>query len=355
MPAEQKTEKATPKRRRDERKKGNIFKSNDAVSVLVMLSSFFVIWLTAPMIAENIYDFFVYCMNIPTDQPVSSTAPELRNMIDKFITTFAVSAGPIIITAITVGVGSTLYQTKMLVTFEPIKPKLSHLNPLQGIKRLFSIRSVVDAVKGILKIVIILSLLYRYIGSVAELLSKYMYTDLLSSASHLYGSAFEVVIQISIAFVVLAGADIYFQWWDYERKLKMSKQEVKEEYKQMEGDPKIKAKIKEAQRNLARSRMMQKVPTADVVVRNPTHFAVALRYRSESDAAPIVLAKGQDELALRIIAVAEENNVLIVENVPLARALYASTELDREIPSELYNAVAEVLVYLYRLDGRIKN
>jgi flagellar biosynthetic protein FlhB len=130
----------------------------------------------------------------------------------------------------------------------------------------------------------------------------------------------------------------------------MSKQEIKEEYKQTEGDPQVKGKIKEVQRQRAQTRMMQQVPQADVVIRNPTHFAVALRYKPETDNAPIVLAKGQDELALRIVQVAEENHVAVMENVPLARALYAQTELNREIPPELYGAVAEVLVYIFRLN-----
>ena len=157
-----------------------------------------------------------------------------------------------------------------------------------------------------------------------------------------------------MAYIVLAGADIFYQWWDYERQLRMSKQEIKEEFKQTEGDPKIKGKIKETQRRMAQSRMMQQVPKADVVIRNPTHFAVALRYHPDKDEAPVVLAKGQDELAARIVQKAEESHVAVVENVPLARALYATTELNQEIPPELYNAVAEVLVYLYRMDGKLK-
>lgn len=153
--------------------------------------------------------------------------------------------------------------------------------------------------------------------------------------------------------MVLAALDYLYQWWDYEREMKMSKQEVKEEYKQIEGDPQIKGKIKEMQRRMAQQRMMQQVPQADVVIRNPNHFAVALRYKLGVDSAPVVLAKGMDELALRIVRVAEEHSVVVIENVPVARALYAQTELNHEIPPELYSAVAEVMVYIYKLDGRI--
>ena len=161
-----------------------------------------------------------------------------------------------------------------------------------------------------------------------------------------------MVLCIVLAFAVVAALDYFYQWWDYERQLRMSKQEIKEEYKQTEGDPQIKGKIKENQRKMAQRRMMQQVPKADVVIRNPTHFAVALRYDPDRDNAPIVLAKGQDELALRIVRVAEENKVEVVENVPLARALYAQAELDREIPPELYGAVAEVLVYIFKLSKK---
>ena len=152
-----------------------------------------------------------------------------------------------------------------------------------------------------------------------------------------------------IACVAIAARDFLYQWWDYERQLKMSKQEIKEEYKQTEGDPQVKGKIKQIQRERAQRRMMQQVPSADVVIRNPTHFAVALRYKPDQDNAPVVLAKGQDELALRIVKTAEEHKVAVIENVPLARSLYAEAELDREIPPELYGPVAEVLVYIFRL------
>ena len=184
--------------------------------------------------------------------------------------------------------------------------------------------------------------------------ANYLYTDLSTACAHLVQVAASMVIRICIAFVALAALDFIYQWWDYERQMKMSKQEVKEEYKQLEGDPQVKGKIKELQRRRAQSRMMQQVPGADVVIRNPTHFAVALRYKPEQDSAPIVLAKGQDAIALRIVAIAEENQVAVMENVPLARALYAQTELNQEIPPQLYGPVAEVLVYIFRLNEKKK-
>lgn len=176
--------------------------------------------------------------------------------------------------------------------------------------------------------------------------------DLVPATVFILNDCMKLVLRIGIAFIAISVLDYFYQWWEYERQLKMSKQEVKEEYKQMEGDPQIKGKIKENQRRMAMSRMMQAVPSADVIIKNPTHFAVALRYDTEKDAAPVVVAKGQDELALRIIKTAEDNHVHVIENKPLARALYATTELNREIPAEFYGTIAEILVYVYKLNNK---
>ena len=349
-----KTEKATPKKRRDERKKGNVFFSNDAVSVAVLLASFFVLKLTATPMVEQIYRFLQYAMGLVAGAAHTGLQDNLSGLVLEMLKTFLFAAGPVLGTTAVVAVAATFFQTKLLVSGEALKPKFSRINPLQGIKRLFSLRSVIEALKGILKITVLLFLIYQFLVGIVDTFTKYLHTDLAVACAHLVDEGFQMVMQIAIAFVVLAGADVFYQWWDYERQLRMSKQEIKEEYKQMEGDPQVKGKIKEVQRRMAQSRMMQQVPKADVVIRNPTHFAVALRYHPETDGAPIVLAKGQDELAGRIVRKAEEHHIAIIENVPLARALYATAELNREIPPELYNAVAEVLVYLYRMDEKLK-
>lgn len=349
-----KTEKATPKKRRDERKKGNVFFSNDAVSVAVLLASFFVLKLTATPMVEQIYRFLQYAMGLVAGAAHTGLQDNLSGLVLEMLKTFLLAAGPLLATTAVVAVAATFFQTKLLVSGEALKPKFSRINPLQGIKRLFSLRSVIEALKGILKITVLLFLIYQFLVGIVDTFTKYLHTDLAVACAHLVDEGFQMVMQIAIAFVVLAGADVFYQWWDYERQLRMSKQEIKEEYKQTEGDPQVKGKIKEVQRRMAQSRMMQQVPKADVVIRNPTHFAVALRYHPETDGAPIVLAKGQDELAGRIVRKAEEHHIAIIENVPLARALYATAELNREIPPELYNAVAEVLVYLYRMDEKLK-
>lgn len=353
MPGDSKTEKATPKKRRDERKKGNVFLSKDAVSVASLLAVFAVFRLVAGSLVDDVNQYLHYCMALAAGNG-GVVEESLGELTGHGIMLFVKMAGPMLAASVVSAVAATFAQTRLLVSADLMKPKFSRINPLEGFKRLFSLKSIIEALKGILKITLLLVIIYQYLIGIFGELSRYLYADLASACQHLFEGAFTMVMQISVAFIVLAGFDFLYQWWDYERQLKMSKQEVKEEYKQMEGDPQVKGKIKEIQRKMAQSRMMQQVPGADVVVRNPTHFAVALRYKPEQDNAPIVLAKGQDELALRIVKVAEENGVPVMENVPLARALYAGAELDREIPAELYGAVAEVLVYLYRLDAESK-
>ncbi len=354
MAGDSKTEKATPKRRRDERKKGNVLMSKDAVAVATLIGSLFMIQIMGGVVVSQFRNvlntYFAYIASGTTGM-VSSMLGELFKIV---ALAFVTMAGPFLGVTALLAVGVTFFQTKMLVAGESIRPKFSRLNPLQGFKRLFSLRSIIEALKGILKITILLFLIYNYFSSVALSFGRFLKMSLWQSCSILFQDIVSLVIQIAVAFTVLAFFDYLYQWWDYERQLRMSKQEIKEEYKQTEGDPQVKGKIKQIQRQRAQQRMMQQVPQADVVIRNPTHFAVALRYKPDQDNAPVVLAKGMDELALRIVKVAEEHQIATVENVPLAHALYESTDLDREIPPELYGAVAEVLVYVLKLDQDVQ-
>ena len=347
-----KTEKATPKKRRDERKKGNVFLSQDAVAVVTLLGSFFTFWLMAGEIGEQLAGFMGFCLSKVDLAGGLSLGDMIHELVMQSLGLLTRSVLPITLVTACCAVVATFAQTRLLVSGELMKPKFSRINPLEGFKRLFSLKSVINALKGLLKISILMVIVYLSIDGMFHESAKYLYVDLRASCTHLFSQGMGMVIKIALAFVALAALDIFYQWWDYERQIRMSKQEIKEEYKQTEGDPQIKGKIKEMQRKRAQSRMMQQVPQADVVIRNPTHFAVALRYHPDEDAAPIVLAKGMDELALRIVKVAEENKVAVIENVPLARALYADAELDREIPPELYNPVAEVLVYIFRLNEK---
>jgi len=346
-----KTEKATPKKRRDERKKGNVFMSRDAVAVASLLGTFVTLWLVTGAFAEQLGGFMALCIASTGEEPRDAVGLSGEMGIQALMV-IAKTVGPVVAVAILCAVAATFAQTRFLVSTESMKPKFSRLSPLQGFKRLFSLKSLVETVKNLIKIVILMVIIFLSVRDMFLESSQYLYTDLSVSVAHLVEVAWGMVMRISIAFLAVAALDFFYQWWDYEKNMMMTKQEVKEEYKQMEGDPQVKGKIKEIQRRRAQQRMMQQVPGADVVIRNPTHFAVALRYKPGVDDAPVVLAKGQDSIALRIVQIAEEHKISVVENVPLARALYAQAELNQQIPPDLYDPVAKVLVYIFKLNDK---
>lgn len=343
-----KTEKATPKKRRDERKKGNVFKSKDVVTVGVIAISFYILefWSSRIYIytSRMLYRYISYIK----DTYYISDGFIIQAFKDIAITVFA-SAGPLMISVIAATIILTGAQTKFLITRENIKFKFSKLNPLSGIKRMFSIRAIVEVLKNLIKISILAYVIYSAIIKNLNFVPKLVSINLVSGINFITRSIMAIVKSVVIAFVAISALDFLYSWWEYEKNIRMTKQEVKEEYKQLEGDPKIRGKIREKQRAFSMSRMMQQVPKADVIIRNPTHYAVAIGYNIEKDNAPLVLAKGKDTIALRIIEKAEENNIDIVENVQLARDLYARCEINREIPVELYEPVAEVLAWVYRL------
>ena len=352
--SEEKTEKATPKRRSDERKKGNVMMSRDVVAVATLLGSLVMLRAMSGVVMQRAEDILYTCFDY-IGRSYAGFLPTIgRELALKCLTAIAVVAGPFLLVTLILSVVATFAQTRMLVTTEPLKPKLSKLNPLSGFKRLFSLNSVVELIKNLIKISILLYLIYDYFTTVVVSFGRFLDMELNQVAEILFEDIFQLVLRVVVAFTAVAFFDYLYQRWEYERKLRMSKQEIKEEYKQMEGDPKVKGKIKEIQRQRARERMMQQVPGADVVIRNPTHVSVALRYKPEKDNAPVLVAKGLDELALRIVKVAEENHVTVVENVPLARSLYAAVDLGREITPDFYGPVAEILVYVLKMDQEAK-
>ena len=341
-----KTEKATPKKRRDERKKGNVFMSQDAVLVATLFTAILMLRLTFSGMAEAVSDFMRYCFALAGGGLVD--APP-RSLLTQGTALIARTAGPLLGVIALVAVVATMAQTKMLVTAERLKPKLEKISPIKGFKRLFSLKSLVTLLKNLLKIGVLLVLIYSEVRALLGVSPRYMYAELSSAIQHLLNAIFILLLKVALGFLVLAVLDFFYQRYDYEKQMRMSKHEVKEEYKQTEGDPQIKGKIKQLQRQMSQQRMMSQVPGADVVVRNPTHVAVALRYHAGQDVAPVVLAMGVDSLALRIVEIAEANGITVMENVTLARALFVEAELNRPIPPSLYEAVAEVMVYLYKL------
>lgn len=327
--------------------------SRDAVSAVTLLVVFAVLYVTSKGSTASIHDYFALCLDYAQNCTLGQVSESFGRILSEGIMLFIKVVFPVTAAAAVAAVTITFLQTRLNVSGESLKPKFSRISPMQGIRRLFSLRSIIEALKGFIKIVILLYIIYTCLRETLPVFMNYPKVDIGQACMHLFSNTFSMIIKIIVAFVVLAAFDFLYQWWDYERQLRMTKQEIKEEFKQMEGDPQIKGKIKQMQRKIAQSRMMQQVPEADVVIRNPNHVAVALRYRPKEDKAPIVLAKGLDNVALRIVEVAQENQVSVVENVSLARSLYQQAELNQEIPADLYAAVADVIVYIFRLNEKI--
>lgn len=350
----ERTEKATPKRRQDERRKGNIFQSREIVIVATLLVSFYALKALGPHILKTLSRKTSEILSLAGDLDIITFSDARRLFIDIFVL-FAISVLPLLMLTGLIAIIVTMAQTKLLVKVEPLGFKMSRLSPLQGIKKMFSLKSVIEILKSILKIVIISYIIYKTLFDEVMLLPRLMNMPVENAISYTSRLIMNLVTTTAIAFVVIAALDYLYQWWDYERNIKMTKQEIKEEYKETEGDPQIKGAIRSRQQNMARSRMMQNVPKADVVIRNPTHYAVAIKYNPDEDNAPLVLAKGAGYLALRIIEEAEANGVVVTENRTLARGLYEAVDIDQEIPAEFYHAVAEVLVFVFRLREKVKS
>lgn len=343
-----KTEKATEKKRRDERKKGNVFQSKDVVNAFGLLIVIFLLKIVISPILKLIQSNIktrITSLNSITDL-TPKTALEL--MTDVIVKSLIIIA-PIGIVCALLAVLLTGVQTRFLFNTKKLKPQLSRINLAAGFQRMFSMRSLVELLKSILKITIIIVLLYANIKDLLPQVVKLPAMSLNQSLAWIGDSIYGIAIAIAMYMCIFAAADYFYQWWQYEKDIRMTRQEIKDEYKQTEGDPQVKSRIKEIQRKLATMRMMRKVPTADVVIRNPTHYAVALKYTPGKHRAPIVVAKGKNLVALKIIEIAEKNGVELVENKPLARGLYEAVELDRAIPEEFYKPVAEILAYIYKL------
>lgn len=354
MAGEEKTEKATPKKRRDAREKeGSVLQSNEVVTAVAILGAF------ASLAVLGSYMFMMLQRSVrdgitAVGKPFENELSTYTNIFLGVITDCAMIFLPLAAIIAFVVVISVMAQTRGLFTMKPLRFKFSKMNPLNGIKKMFSLQSIVGIVKGLIELTAVIIVAYGQIESRMTEIISLIDTEPIYAVSYIANTIFSIVMVMCIIFVFVAAADFLFQWWQFEKNLRMSKQEIKDEYKQMEGDPQIKGKIKQKQREMAQGRMMDEVPNSDVVVRNPTHYAVALKYDIEADvtAAPVVVAKGQDALALKIVAIAEEHNVYITENRKLARELY-QVALGAQIPSELFTAVAVVITEMYHAKNKV--
>jgi flagellar biosynthetic protein FlhB len=345
--AGEKTEPATEKKRREAIQQGNIAKSQDLGSVVILLAGFLMLRFYGPQLYETCGAYMRHTMTISIHTKVD--LPETILLFNQLVYILLKTLSPFMLVIALSAVASNMIQTGFLFRFDPLTPNLDRLNPISGIQNMFSWKLVAELVKSIFKILIIAYIPYSTIKEQIPLIIKFVQMEPVPSIIILLKLIFYMAIKIVMILLVLAIGDWFFQKWRHEENLKMSKEEVKEEYKQREGDPKIKQKIREKQRQAATSRMMDEVPEATVVVTNPTHIACALKYNPDENNAPIVVAMGAGLIARKIKEIATENDVPIVENKPLARALYKMVEIGEEIPSDLYKTVVEILARVYRM------
>jgi flagellar biosynthesis protein FlhB len=348
--AGERTEAATPRKLQHLRDEGKVSKSAEVNSAVAVMAGIVVLYGFGGSLSSQLQLYLGEALR-DLSRPDLNDAAMMSLSIGAF-TAFATVLAPLLVAMPVIGVLASVGQVGLLLSGKSLAPDLERVNPLAGFKRLFSMRIVVEMLKAVLKLGIVGWLLYRaYLDSFPIFLSL-AGADLPGALRLFIDTAFSMSITVGAAFLVLAMLDYGYQRWDFLRGARMTKQELKEEYRQSEGAPEIRAAIRRRQKRMAMSRMMQNVPKADVVVTNPTHFAVALTYRGDDMSAPKVIAKGQDLIAQRIKQIAREHNVPVVENKPLARALYGSVEVDQEIPYELFQAVAQVLAYIYALRHR---
>lgn len=348
----EKTEQATAKKKRDSRNKGQVVQSKDINSSFILLFIIVYIQLFNGAIMEELTALVQYVLDFTSDADVLYETKNLSVFINEVVFFMFRIILPIVSIAAITGLICSYLQVGVMFTTETLKFKLDKLNPISGFKRLFSIRSLVEMIKSILKATVMIYITYSYIKKELPLLINLFDMDTGAIGANIWRISYNVLLRNVIFLMVLAFFDYMYKKWQDNKDLRMSKQEIKEEYKQSEGDPQLKSKIKEKQRQISMSRMMQDVPKADVVITNPTHFAVAIQYDGLKQRAPIVIAKGQNLIAQNIKNKATENDVPIVENKPLARALYANVEIGEAIPPDLFQAVAEVLAYVYGLKGK---
>jgi len=346
----EKTEDPTPKKLEDARKEGNVPKSMDFAGFIVLFISAVILIFYLKFVSIRLEEYFHYIFSLIGKELNSN---KIFQIMIKTMTFIFVIISPVMFTILLAGVIANIVQIGFLFTIKPIIPKFDKLNPIKGLKNLFSIKKLIEGIKITLKVFLAFLVGFFLFLHFLPSIPKLELMDALNQIKWFNDKAFILIFSMLGVFFVFGLIDLVYQRYSYKKSLRMSKQEIKDEYKQTEGNPEIKAKIRQLQREMAKRRMMSEVPKADVVVTNPTHYAVAIRYDKDEEEAPRVLAKGVDNIALKIREIAEKSGVMIVENPPLARELYKSVEIGELIPPKLYKAVAEVLAYVYRAKGKI--
>lgn len=353
-PGGEKTENATSKKLKDVRNEGNVAKSREIVTAATLFALYvclrFAVGFVGRQLIRGFSTFYTMISRYTQDGVDVAGASYL---LMRGVLSIALTIAPFLLVGLIVSFYGNSLQFKFQITTKPLQPKFNKLNPISGFKRIFSLNTVIELLKSIVKIIFIAYIAY---GVFKEHVDEiYLLYDMSVNQCILlmYDIVLELLLKICMLFVFIAAVDFMYQKWKFKEDNKMTKQEVKDEFKNQEGDPKVKGQQRQRMQQASMRRMMSAIPEADVVITNPTHFAVALSYQSGKSQAPVVVAKGADFLAGRIKEIAKEHHVDIVENKPLARMLYYNVELDAEIPPELYQAVAEVLAYVYQLHNKV--
>lgn len=341
----EKTEKATPRRRHEARNKGQVARSPELSGAVALLAV--ILTLHAALGNGLLLEYLRFSLSTAHEHLDS---PEVASASRQMLIVLVRAVGLSIAVGCAAGMAVSVAQVGFLWTAQPLLPDFSRVNPLSGAARLFGAHGIVEGLKALLKVGIVGYVVYATLRGDLDHLVALITLPTSQLLASLGAILYRLCLRVSVVFLVIAVLDYAYQRWDYEKNLRMSKEEVKQEFKQSEGDPLIKAQIRQRQRQAATRRMMDEVPRADVVITNPTHFAVALAYEAGAMQAPRVVAKGQDLIAARIRELATEHRVPLVENPPLARALHKEVEVGREIPAALFAAVAEVLAYVYEQD-----
>ena len=341
----EKTEEPTSKKLEDARKEGNVPKSMEFGGFVVLFISALIIIFYLKYVFVDLEKYFAFITALIGKELTKNLAYKI---VIKSFFYFIIILAPVMLTIMIAGVLANVFQIGFLFTIKPIIPKLEKINPLKGLKRIFSVKTVVEGVKMTLKVAVAFGVgYYLFLGFLSEI-PKLALMGIFEQIKWFSQKAVILIFSMMAVFLVFALIDFIYQRYSYKKSMRMSKQEIKDEFKQTEGNPEIKAKIRQLQREMTKKRMMAEVPKADVVITNPTHYAVAIRYDKEKEDAPRVVAKGIDNLAVKIKEIAREAGVMIVENPPLARELYRLVDVEEIIPPKLYQAVAEVLAFVYK-------
>ncbi len=343
----EKTEDASPRKIRKAREKGDVAKSTDLVTAIMLFTSVVFFYWYGPYFIKNLKGVYFYYLSFNNTDYVSNFGIFIYTLFRQFMTIISPLFLMIIVTAILANIS----QFGILFTVEPLKPNIGKLNPISGVKKIFSLNSVNELLKSIFKLAILSYIPYDVVSGNYLMIKSLVKVPLIVALSGIFTMIFEIAIKIAIILIILAIIDFVYQKWQYNKKLKMSKYDVRQERKEMEGDPRQKAEMRRRAMEMLMQSMMAKIPDADVVITNPTHIAVAIKYDSEVSEVPLVVAKGEGYIAQKIKEIAREHNVPIIEDKPLARTLFKTTDIGGLIPVDLYSAIATILAEIYRIQG----